>query len=289
MSKRMVLLLAVVLCLGCSREAAPPPPPATGSGNPSSPAPPPPPPSSSAGGGGARQHAPPPVRNRGAEGAAPQLPRNAGIAPAEPTAESALQQQIQSWYRHLGVGTIQYGVPATLYWKEGSTVTVEISGPKGTQNDLKGATGSGSLKVSDFMKVELSCPDDPDEFTIVRDPSTGPVQFIAFNGSNRWRWTVTPRYTTSKSESLVITAWVLYSQDDKVSQPILSYRAAVRVHVPGFVESLKRLLEGDPEYWLRYGLPGGGGFIFVAGWLAWLRKRAKRKKRAHRAAVVHTP
>lgn len=293
MNKKLVPVLAILFCFGCAREASPPPANTGGSETQPSRARP-----GSSGGGGAQAHPqppPPPPPGHAEPGPPPNIPYiahlpHAGAAPPpQPAAESSLQQQIQSWYQHLGLGTIQYGIPSTMYWKEPATVTVEIAGPKGASNDLKSATGSGQLKVSDFMKVELSCPDDPDEFTIVPDPSTKPVQFIAFDGSNRWSWTVAPRYTTSKSESLVITAWVLYSQDDTVSQPILSYRTGVRIHVPGFGESLKKLVEGDPEYWLRYGLPGGGGFIFVAGCLAWvLRKRSQRKKRAHRPTVMHT-
>jgi len=209
----------------------------------------------------------------------------ATAASSATTEQSTLQQQIDTWYQHLGLGTIQYGVPSTLYWREAATVTVEIAGPKGPANDLQNSAGSAPLKVSDFMKVELTCPDDPDEFTIA--PTTKPVQFIAFNGSNRWTWTVTPRYTTSKPENLVITAWVLYQPDETVSRPILSYRTAVRIHVPTVGEAVKKLIEGDPEYWLRYGLPGGSGFIFIAGCLAWLRQRSKKKKRAHHRPVAH--
>ena len=41
------------------------------------------------------------------------------------------------------------------------------------------------------------------------------------------------------------------------------YKAAVDIHVPGLFECVKRLFEGDPVYWLKYGLPGGAGFVFV--------------------------
>jgi hypothetical protein len=286
MRKPLVLLVAIAACVGCSRTTPPhgnAHPPDSTLGTPQ-------PPQSSSGTGAAPAHPqptppPPPPPNQVAHGPTGKTPYiyhlphpTSAPAPAA-TEQSSLQQQIDNWYQHLGLGSIQYGVPSTMYWREAATVTVEIAGPKGPANDLQNSAGSAPLKVSDFMKVELTCPDDPDEFTIAA--TTKPVQFIAFNGSNRWTWTVTPRYTTSKPQNLVITAWVLYQPDDTVSRPILSYRTAVRIHVPTLGEALKKLIEGDPEYWLRYGLPGGSGFIFIAGCLAWLRQRSKKKKRAH--------
>ena len=288
MRKALVLLVAIAACVGCTRNPAPhatgnpdtlgtpQPPPGNSGTSAAQPQPPPPPP-------------PPDQVAHGPTGKTPyiyHLPHPTAAVPPAATEESTLQQQIDNWYQHLGLGTIQYGVPSTMYWREAATVTVEIAGPTGPANDLQNSAGSAPLKVSDFMKVELTCPDDPDEFTIAA--TTKPVQFIAFNGSNRWTWTVTPRYTTSKPQNLVITAWVLYKPDDTVSRPILSYRTAVRIHIPTLGEALKKLIEGDPEYWLRYGLPGGSGFLFVAGCLAWLRQRSKKKKRAHHRPVVHT-
>lgn len=286
MRKPLVLLVAIAACVGCSRTT----PPHGNANPPDSTLGTPQPPQSSSGTGASPAHPqptppPPPPPNQvahGPTGKTPyiyRLPHPTSAQPPAATEQSSLQQQIDNWYQHLGLGSIQYGVPSTMYWREAATVTVEIAGPKGPANDLQNSAGSAPLKVSDFMKVELTCPDDPDEFTIAA--TTKPVQFIAFNGSNRWTWTVTPRYTTSKPQNLVITAWVLYQPDDTVSRPILSYRTAVRIHVPTLGEALKKLIEGDPEYWLRYGLPGGSGFIFIAGCLAWLRQRSKKKKRAH--------
>lgn len=305
MRKSLMLLVAIAACVGCSRTT---PPHETANG-PQSTSATPTPAQPKNGDTAAQPHPqptppPPPPRHSDNRGAATEAPETArpprAVAPGRPamdgqprataaspatTEQSTLQQQIDTWYQHLGLGTIQYGVPSTLYWREAATVTVEIAGPKGPANDLQNSAGSAPLKVSDFMKVELTCPDDPDEFTIA--PTTKPVQFIAFNGSNRWTWTVTPRYTTSKPENLVITAWVLYQPDETVSRPILSWRTAVRIHVPTVGEAVKKLIEGDPEYWLRYGLPGGSGFIFIAGCLAWLRQRSKKKKRAHHRPVAH--
>jgi hypothetical protein len=47
---------------------------------------------------------------------------------------------------------------------------------------------------------------------------------------------------------------------------------------------LKRLIEGDSDYWLHYGLPGGGGFVFFSGIVTVLLKRASGKKKRHNAA-----
>ena len=170
-----------------------------------------------------------------------------------------------------------------MYWREESTVTVVIAGPTAPPASVPNEAGSGQLKISDFMKVDLSCPDNPDEFSIVPPPGTNDVQFVAVNGSNTWSWTVTPRYTLSKPVTLVIEAWVIdNTQQGKITEQIPSYTASVRVHVPGLGESLKMLFEGDPQYWLRYGLPGGAGFTFVSGCVLWYWRRLHKKKQARR-------
>jgi hypothetical protein len=189
----------------------------------------------------------------------------------------------QQWFAQLQNGVIQYHVPGTMLWKVASTVTVVIQGPQApASTSLRNATGSATIKVSDRMKVVISCPDNPDEFSIDREQGTDEIQFVPPDGSTTWNWSVTPKYT-GRSQKLSIAAWVLYpGQDDKVLRALPVYSATVDVDVPGFGESFKRLLEGDPDYWLHYGLPGGGGFIFFAGVVgAILKRNSNRKKKNH--------
>jgi len=197
-----------------------------------------------------------------------------------------LQQVVSLWYGKLPLGNVQYNAPDVMYWKHAATVSVVIRGPKSELADqLVEATGGGALKVSDRMKVVVSCPDNPDEFNIVEEGDAGEIQFVPLNGSTTWHWMVTPKYTGRK-QKLRIQAWVLYpGKDDKILRELPVYSAAVDVKVPGIGESLKRLLEGDPDYWIKYGLPGGGGFIFAAGIFAFFLKRAASRKDS--AASLH--
>ncbi len=190
-----------------------------------------------------------------------------------------MADQVSGWFAQLQQGNLQYKVPTTMFWKVSSTVTVRIEGPRATASSaLPDASGSGTVKVSDRMKVILSCPDNPDEFTIARQEGTDDIQFVPADSYTSWNWSVTPKYTGPR-QKLSIKAWVLYpGSDEKVRLELPVYTANIDVHVPGLGESLKRLFEGDPDYWLRYGLPGGGGFIFVAGVLAGLRKWAANRK-----------
>jgi len=60
----------------------------------------------------------------------------------------------------------------------------------------------------------------------------------------------------------------------------------VNVHVPSLGECIKRLFEGDPDYWLKYGLPGGAGFIFVSGLVTGIWKWFARKRNQAAQPVV---
>ncbi len=227
---------------------------------------------------------PPPPQSSPANPVTPQtVPNDTGKA-----AESPLQQHVAEWFASLMQGGIQYKIPATMYWKMTSTVTAVIQGPQAPPSTgLPEPTGTGSLKVSDRMKVLLSSPDNPDEFTITDENGSSDIQFVPANSSTTWTWSVTPRYT-GKKQTLQITAWALYpGHSDEILEQLPVYTATIDVHVPGFGESLKRLVEGDPDYWLKYGLPGGGGFVFVAGIVVAVRKWIRvRRRRRHAARVA---
>jgi len=164
-----------------------------------------------------------------------------------------------------------------MQWKVPTTVTVQISGERApTPAKLENQNGQSTLKVARQMKVLVSAPDNPDEFLIAPESDTQLVQYVPEDGPTTWHFSVTPRYTTSNAK-LVVQAWVVYDANTQQELPV--YQQVVTVQIPSFGECVKRLLEGDPDYWLKYGLPGGGGFVFVSGLVValwrWLAKRRK--------------
>lgn len=180
------------------------------------------------------------------------------------------------WFNKLQNGLLQYSVPQIMLWKVPSTITVQVSGEKApTPGPIDNQSGQASIKVARRMKVLVSAPDNPDEFTIAPESDTQLEQFVPEDGPTTWHFSVTPRYTAS-SQKLVVQAWVIYDANTQRELPV--YQTVVNVHVPSLGECLKRLFEGDPDYWLKYGLPGGAGFIFVSGIVTALWKWLRRKK-----------
>lgn len=277
MTRRLILLTFVVWCIGCGAKA-PAPPRKTAQPSPTQ--------VSRADAAQAAKTEVDALRPT----AAPPPPPPSGVGKGRPaerpketfavSGEDQLQTQVENWFTSLSQGSIQYKIPDTMLWKETSTVSVVIQGPQApASSGLAGATGTGQLKVSNRMRVVVSSPDNPDEFTIAPESGTTEVQFVPENASTTWNWSVTPKYT-GRSQSLQVQAWVLYpGEGDKILLQLPVYTSAVNVNVPGFGEALKRLVEGDPDYWLKYGLPGGGGFVFVAGVIGWFFKRKSGKKK----------
>jgi hypothetical protein len=276
MARMLVLLTILMACAGCATAPAPP----------SSTAPSPPAQVSRADAAQAAKNEvdalrptaapPPPPPASGVGGRPAERPKETFAV----SGEDQLQTQVENWFTNLSQGNIQYKIPDTMLWKEASTVSVAIQGPQApASSGLAGATGTGQLKVSNRMRVVVSSPDNPDEFAIAPEGGTTEIQFVPTNGSTTWSWSVIPKYT-GRSQRLQVQAWVLYpGQDDKILLQLPVYTSAVNVNVPGFAEAMKRLVEGDPDYWLKYGLPGGGGFVFVAGVIGWFFKRKSDKKK----------
>ena len=187
-----------------------------------------------------------------------------------------------AWFNKLTNGLLQYSVPATMLWKVPSTVTVQISGEKApAPGPIDNQSGQASIKVARRMKVLVSAPDNPDEFIIAPESDTQLEQYVPEDGPTIWHFSVTPRYTAT-SQKLIVQAWVLYDANTQRELPV--YTTAVNVHVPSLWECSKRLLEGDPDYWAKYALPGGAGFVFVSGAVVglwkWLTKKKKVKDTA---------
>jgi hypothetical protein len=182
-----------------------------------------------------------------------------------------------AWYAKLKSCKLKQFVPPTMLWKVPATVTVVVGGEKAdTSSALPNATGTSTIKVARQMRVIAFCPDNPVEFIISPEPGTTEVQYVPEDGTTTWNWSVTPRYT-GRSQKIAIRAWVLYPGSQNAQRELPVYTAVVDVHVPSFGECVKRLVEGDPDYWLKYGLPGGAGFVFLSGAVAaawrWLRRK----------------
>jgi hypothetical protein len=184
-----------------------------------------------------------------------------------------------AWFARLATGRLHYSVPELMLWKVPSTVTVRIDGEKDAASAaVPGQTGEAPIKVSRHMKVLVSAPENPSEFVITPEPDTTLVQYVPEDGPTTWHFSVTPRYT-AKQQKLVVQAWVIYDAAN-TQRELPVYNAVVNVHIPSLGECLKRMIQGDPDYWVKYGLPGGAGFIFVSGLIAgawkWFKGRKKK-------------
>ena len=200
------------------------------------------------------------------------------------TLEHAVDPEV-AWYAKLKSGKLKQFVPPTMQWKVPATVTVVVGGEAAdTSSTLPNANGSATIKVARQMKVMVVCPDNPDEFVITPEPGTAEVQYVPEDGTTTWNWSVTPRYT-GRSQKIAIRAWVIYPGSQNAQRELPVYTAVVDVHVPSFSECLKRLFEGDPDYWLKYGLPGGAGFIFMSGAVTAIWKWLRRKKAGPKPAA----
>jgi hypothetical protein len=198
--------------------------------------------------------------------------------PASPDDGYAQAEAVAKWKQQLKVGKIEYQVPSQMLMQHAATATVVIHGfgDVGTTT-LPGATGTGSLKQSERMKVELLAPDNPDDFTIVAQGGEL-VRFVPIDGATTWMWSVTPNSPGAKKR-LVVRASVIYpGGDDKTEQQLPDYTAVVEVDVPSYWQMITESYRKDPLTWFSYVIPGGAGFTFLVGVGAWWLKRKKDKK-----------
>jgi hypothetical protein len=218
----------------------------------------------------------PPASGEAPGAAAPNPAAPNPAAPANDTDEGLAARE-QEWFGHLKNGLLQHNVPPVMEWKIPSTVTVTVSGERAAPEPLEGASGQAKIKVARKMIVRIFSPDAPDEFTFTPEGGTQEERYVPEDGTTTWQWAVTPNYT-AKQQTIVIRAWVVFSDKNNVQQELPVYTAPVQIQLKlGTV--LLRLIELDPNYWLKYGLPGGGGFVFVSGILigfrSWWNKRKK--------------
>jgi len=221
---------------------------------------------------GVVEPAPPPV----AVAPAPHVPAAAAAAPAPPPPTTGAIDPYQGsevraqWVKALKNGKIEYLIPEQMKLHETSVVTVIVHGfADMSQNSLTGAK-NGTLKVSPYMRVQLTA-DNPDEFEI--DPRAGAVLPVPIDSSAKWTWNVKPTQP-AKDQKLTIEAFLVYSEKGDNPQELLpSYFATVSVSVPGVWESLREDFWNDPAAAIKYVLPGGAGFTVAAGLIVWWWKR----------------
>lgn len=185
---------------------------------------------------------------------------------------------IQKWEKELKTGKIEYNLPTKMSLPAATSVSVVVHGYEDVSGPVPEGAQSAALKVSQRMRVTLSAEGNPNEFKIEPD-GTEDVQLVPIDGTARWQWKVTPK-EPAKDQKLTIRALLVYPNDpNKAGVEITSYTAEVSVQVGSLWEWIKYLFWNDPVGLLKYLLPGGAGFAFVAGLVMWWSKRRHPKKK----------
>ena len=194
------------------------------------------------------------------------------------TNEYAEGLAIQKWEKELKTGKIEYNLPTKMSLPDATTVSVVVHGYEDVSGLVPAGAQSAALKVSQRMRVVLSAEENPNEFKIESD-GTKDVQLVPIDGTARWQWKVTPK-EPAKDQKLTIRALLVYPNDpNKAAVEITSYTAEVSVQVGSVWEWAKYLLWNDPIGLVKYLLPGGAGFAFVAGLVVWWWKRRHPEKK----------
>jgi hypothetical protein len=216
-------------------------------------------------------------------------------AAASQAGEYAAGDELAAWKSGLKEGAIEYRVPAAMRAQQASMVTVKIHGYQDATGwqPMLGVTGTGALKVSSRMKVELLAPLNPAEFTITPQDNQA-IKFVPNDGSATWMWSVTPAYK-AKGQKLEIRVSLEYQQQgSSLEEDLEDTYYTVNVDVQGLSTVISHDFQKHPIEWLKYMLPGGSGWGALAaliaslgGWYAWWKK--KTKKAARRTAVKKNP
>ena len=116
-------------------------------------------------------------------------------------------EKAAEWFEKLNRGLMEYSVPSIMTLNRPTTVTVVIHGERASMApELEPGTPSTSLKVSDWMSIQLTQPDNPEEFTI--EPKEQPARFVPKNLATTWTWRVTPAHM-GQGQKLTLKASVL--------------------------------------------------------------------------------
>jgi hypothetical protein len=185
---------------------------------------------------------------------------------------------IQKWKKDLRTGKIDYNLPTKMSLPDATTVSVVVHGYEDVNGAVQAGVKSAALKVSQRMRVTLGAEGNPDEFKIEPDGSED-VQLVPIDGTATWQWKVTPKEPAA-DQKLTIRALLVYPDDpNKADVEITSYTAEVSVQVGSLWEWVKYLFWNDPMGLVKYVLPGGAGFAFVAGLVVWWWKRKHPEKK----------
>jgi len=194
-------------------------------------------------------------------------------------AAESLGEAEAKWFDQLKNGAITYNVPPEMVIGQGYEVSVVVYGYKApAPGPQAGGSTPAPLKVSDFMRVEISQDDNPDEFTIIHGDNPD-QQFVPINSNTTWKWTVTPKHLGT-GQKLQFQASVVYSDPKLGVQrafPSTAKVVAVRTGgVKGIVDDARDNFWLQPLNWFKYMLPGGAGFAAIIALIGWWQKRRKK-------------
>ena len=283
----LMLSALIVVSIGCARAPAPqssntqssqpsnPPPsnpktvtPATSE----QPAPPPPP--------------PPPKEGPALHHAHRTEAQNPASA-APSSNEYQLGDEVEAWKNNLKSGAIEYYVPPAMTAQQKWPVTVVVHGYQDTKTQtLPNPTGTGTLKVSSQMKVELLAPFNPGEFTIASQGNPA-IQFIPNDGYATWMWNVIPADKAQNQQLQIRVSLIYPGKDGNIEQILEEKTYAVNVNVQKLTVTIEQSFWKDPLGWFKAILPGGAGWAAIAalvtslgGLITWWRKRGKKEPAA---------
>jgi hypothetical protein len=217
-----------------------------------------------------------------------QSQTNQSAAPAS-SSEYAAGIALQAWKKGLKEGHIHYNVPPSMTAQIKSPVTVRIDGFQNAASaqPLLGETGSGTLKVSEFMKVELLAPLNPGEFTIAPQDNNA-EKFVPIDGSATWNWTVTPAFAARNQKLEIRVSLVHHRPDATLEDPLEDTDYTVNVDVQKLTTTMWQDFQKDPIAFIKYMAPGGAGWAALAafvtslgGFAWWKKKRTKKSPRRH--------
>jgi hypothetical protein len=220
-----------------------------------------------------------------------QQPIVNGASPDASTAyanltDAQIQQEFDQIVQQASNGAIRYNVPPNMTVGQPMTVQVEVSGSNASQSPGNfPATGSGNLKVTPLMEVDLSAPNSPGMFQIVPDSVQTGQQMVPDNGKADWVWTVTPLEGGQQPASLQIDAYMVLNaklpDGRAVTRQITSYTVQVPIKTQSALQAVLSFLGKNWSTLLGFLVPSGAGLTFILWFVA--RKKPKRKIKVHSA------
>lgn len=203
----------------------------------------------------------------------------ASRAPASVNAgagDQAQQKAVHDWMNSLAEGSLSPQGETSMRVGQTYPWTATIVWPQSGSPTPQAGPNAQTIKVSNHMKVLLDCPQDASEFKIV-DNGNSDEQFVLQGGTTTWTWNVTPQLSAAHLR-LRLRAWVIDDNNDQIG-PVQVYSQEITVHV----QTVRHMFLWQMEHNIWYWLPGGAGFVFLAGIVAWLWKQ-RRKNALHAPA-----